>query len=187
MRRGSQEYQQACQPYAYQEADGELAAMDIGASLWAVANQTREGGAAITQAVKAGTMLFSKGDRGTSLFAVCSGQVKISVPSLDGRDAVFNVVNAGEIFGEIALFDGGPRTASATAMTECELMLIERRDFVPLLMRHPELALRAATERFRARVEGAAELAGRDGEDWDALDPERQLGYYARARLGESQ
>jgi XTP/dITP diphosphohydrolase/tetrapyrrole methylase family protein/MazG family protein/ATP diphosphatase len=50
----------------------------------------------------------------------------------------------------------------------------------------PELALRAATERFRARVEGAAELARRDGEDWDALDPERQLGYYARARLADS-
>jgi MazG family protein len=49
----------------------------------------------------------------------------------------------------------------------------------------PELALRGAAERFRARVEGAAELAGRDGEDWHALVPEQQLGYYARARLAE--
>jgi len=45
----TEEYQQACQPYAYQNADGELAAMDIGASLWAAANQTRDGGAAITK------------------------------------------------------------------------------------------------------------------------------------------
>jgi urocanate reductase len=45
----TEEYQQACQPYAYQEADGELAAMDIGASLWATACQTRDGGAAITK------------------------------------------------------------------------------------------------------------------------------------------
>ena len=47
----------------------------------------------------------------------------------------------------------------------------------------PELALRAASERFQGRVEAAAELAGRDGAEWDALDPEAQLGYYARARI----
>jgi CRP-like cAMP-binding protein len=97
---------------------------------------------AVTQVAKAGALLFSKGDPGSSLYAVCAGQVKISVPSADGRDAVFNLINAGEVFGEIALFDGGSRTASATTMTDCELMLIERRDFVPLLMRYPELGLR---------------------------------------------
>ena len=47
----------------------------------------------------------------------------------------------------------------------------------------PELALRASAERFQGRVEAAAELAARDGADWDALDTEAQLGYYARARI----
>jgi XTP/dITP diphosphohydrolase/tetrapyrrole methylase family protein/MazG family protein/ATP diphosphatase len=47
----------------------------------------------------------------------------------------------------------------------------------------PELALRAASERFRERVEGAAELAASDGAEWDALGPDAQLRYYARARL----
>jgi XTP/dITP diphosphohydrolase/tetrapyrrole methylase family protein/MazG family protein/ATP diphosphatase len=47
----------------------------------------------------------------------------------------------------------------------------------------PELALRASSERFRGRVEAAAELATRDGAEWDKLDPEAQLGYYARARI----
>jgi MazG family protein len=47
----------------------------------------------------------------------------------------------------------------------------------------PELALRASSERFRGRVEAAAELAARDGADWDALDADAQLTYYARARL----
>jgi nucleoside triphosphate diphosphatase len=50
----------------------------------------------------------------------------------------------------------------------------------------PELALRASSERFRGRVQGAADLAGCDGEDWHALEPDRQLAYYARARLAES-
>jgi XTP/dITP diphosphohydrolase/tetrapyrrole methylase family protein/MazG family protein/ATP diphosphatase len=47
----------------------------------------------------------------------------------------------------------------------------------------PELALRASSERFQERVEAAAELAANDGAEWDRLDPESQLGYYARARI----
>jgi uncharacterized protein YabN with tetrapyrrole methylase and pyrophosphatase domain len=50
----------------------------------------------------------------------------------------------------------------------------------------PELALRAAADRFRGRVQGAADLAAGDGADWQDLGPEAQLAYYARARLAES-
>lgn len=95
---------------------------------------------AVTQQVARGATIFRKGDAGTSLYAVCSGTVKISVPSSDGKDAVFNVINAGDIFGEIALLDGGPRTADAVAITDCELMKIERRNFIPLIREHPDMA-----------------------------------------------
>jgi MazG family protein len=50
----------------------------------------------------------------------------------------------------------------------------------------PELALRAAADRFRGRVQGAADLAAGEGADWQDLQPEAQLAYYARARLAES-
>jgi MazG family protein len=50
----------------------------------------------------------------------------------------------------------------------------------------PELALRAAADRFRGRVQGAADLAAGDGADWQDLEPEAQLAYYARARLSET-
>ena len=50
----------------------------------------------------------------------------------------------------------------------------------------PELALRAAAERFRGRVEAAAALAAGEHEEWNDLRPERQLGYYAQVRLRES-
>jgi len=56
--------------------------------------------------VNAGTTIFLKDDPGTGLFALSEGVVKISVPSKDGREAVLNLVYAGEIFGEIALLDG---------------------------------------------------------------------------------
>jgi CRP/FNR family transcriptional regulator, cyclic AMP receptor protein len=97
---------------------------------------------ASTRTFPRGATIFSKGDPGTSLFAVCSGTVRIGVPSRDGRDAVFNLVRPGEIFGEIALLDGRPRTADATAMTDCELMVIDRRDFVALLQSQPDIALK---------------------------------------------
>ena len=97
---------------------------------------------ATTRTYPRGTTLFTKGDPGTSLFAVCSGTIRIGVPSPDGRDAVFNLIREGEIFGEIALLDGQPRTADATAMTNCELMVIDRRDFVALVRSQPEIALK---------------------------------------------
>ena len=88
-----------------------------------------------------GTSIFAKGDPGTGLMGVLAGSVKISVPSADGRDIVLAIFHEGDIFGEIALLDGHPRTADATAMTDCELMVIERRDFIPFLRSQPDLTI----------------------------------------------
>jgi CRP/FNR family transcriptional regulator, cyclic AMP receptor protein len=109
-----------------------------------------------TRTVAAGTTIFARGDAGASLFAVCAGTVKISNRSLDGRDAVFNLINVGEIFGEIALLDGRPRTADALAMTDCELMVIDRREFVPLVESRPDVALKLI-EVFCARLRHTSE------------------------------
>jgi CRP/FNR family transcriptional regulator, cyclic AMP receptor protein len=88
-----------------------------------------------------GTVIFAKGDPGTGLMGVLAGAVKISVQSADGRDIVLTIMHEGDIFGEIALLDGHPRTADATAMTDCELMGIEHRDFLPFLRSQPDLAI----------------------------------------------
>jgi CRP/FNR family cyclic AMP-dependent transcriptional regulator len=92
-------------------------------------------------ALKRGTTIFSRGDPGNSLFAVISGTVKMSISSPDGRSAIFNLIGAGEIFGEIALFDGLPRTADATANTNCEILVIDRREFLPFVRSQPALAM----------------------------------------------
>jgi len=68
--------------------------------------------------------------------------IRIGSHSIDGKDAVLNLIQAGEIFGEIALLDGQARTADAQAVTDCDLMVIARRDFMPMMAREPELALR---------------------------------------------
>lgn len=97
---------------------------------------------ALTRKVKRGTLLFRKGDAGSNLYAVCAGAVRVSAPSDQGKDAIFNLIVPGEIFGEVAFLDGGPRTADAVMIESGELMAVERRDFLPLLKDYPELALR---------------------------------------------
>jgi CRP/FNR family transcriptional regulator, cyclic AMP receptor protein len=111
--------------------------------------------------VKRGTAIFTKGDAGTSLLAVCSGIVQVAVPSIEGKNAVFNLIREGEVFGEIALLDGRPRTADAIAFTDCKLMVIERRDFVPLLRSDPDITLRlmeVLCERLRRTTEQVEDL-----------------------------
>ena len=106
-----------------------------------------------------GTAIFAKGDPGTGLMGVLAGTVKISMPSADGRDIVLNVIHEGEIFGEIALLDGRPHTADASAMTECKLMVIEGRDFIPFLSSHPELMMKIIKPRRTTTSREAAEAA----------------------------
>ncbi len=74
-----------------------------------------------------------KAIRAEACLSSLTGEVKVVSFSSLGKNAVFNVLGVGDIFGEIALLDGGERTADVTALTDCKLMVIERRDFLPLV------------------------------------------------------
>src|SRR5216684_6905645 len=95
-----------------------------------------------TRKVAKGATIFSKGDPGTGLLGVLAGTVKVGVVAADGNEVVLNVFGEGDIFGEIALLDGSPRAADATAMSDCELAVIERRDFIPFLSENPDVTLK---------------------------------------------
>jgi CRP/FNR family transcriptional regulator, cyclic AMP receptor protein len=90
---------------------------------------------------RAGREIFSKDSPGDSMMAVLKGRVKISSLSPEGKEIVLNIISPGEIFGEIALLDGKERTADATAMDDCELLVLSRRDFLPFLERHADICL----------------------------------------------
>jgi CRP-like cAMP-binding protein len=92
--------------------------------------------------VARGATIFVKGAPGTCLFAVCRGVVLVTSTSSDGKSLFLNEIKEGEIFGEIALLDGQPRTADAAAFTDCSLIVIERRDFLPLLRSNPDVMLK---------------------------------------------
>ncbi len=91
---------------------------------------------------KAQGVIFNKGDPGDRLYAILSGQVGINTISRDGKEIFLNILDAGEVFGEIALLDGKERTAGAVAMLPTALMKIGRGEFLPFLERHPRLCIR---------------------------------------------
>ena len=85
--------------------------------------------------------IFAKGDPGDCLYGVLSGRVRIYSTSPEGSEIMLNVMENGELFGEIAILDGRPRTASAEAMECADLLRIHRDHFVPYLKANPDLML----------------------------------------------
>jgi CRP/FNR family transcriptional regulator, cyclic AMP receptor protein len=92
--------------------------------------------------LKRGAPIFSKDDPGNSLYAVISGTVKISISSPEGRNAILNLIGPGEVFGEMSVLDGQSRSADATANTNCEIFVVDRRDFLPFVRSQPALAMK---------------------------------------------
>jgi CRP/FNR family transcriptional regulator, cyclic AMP receptor protein len=89
----------------------------------------------------AGEEIYAKGSPGQSMMAVLSGTARMSCVSAEGKEIVLNIINAGEIFGEIAVLDGGERSADAVAMTDCEILVMSRRTLMPLLEQHADICL----------------------------------------------
>jgi CRP-like cAMP-binding protein len=97
---------------------------------------------ASVECFKAQDVVFNKGDPGDRLYAILKGRVGINTVSREGKEIFLNILDAGEVFGEIALLDGKERTAGAVAMEPAELLKIGRSEFLPFLERHPRLCIR---------------------------------------------
>jgi len=116
---------------------------------------------------RAGREIFAKGSPGQSVMAVLRGSVKISSLSDSGREIVFTIFNAGEIFGEIAMLDGEERSADATALTDCELLVLNRRDLLPVLENRADLCmilLKVLCRKLRRTTEQVEDVTFRDLE-----------------------
>jgi CRP/FNR family cyclic AMP-dependent transcriptional regulator len=85
--------------------------------------------------------IFEKGDSGDCLYGVLSGRVRIYSTSAEGDEVTLNVMEPGELFGEVALLDGSTRTASAAAMEHADLLRIHRDHFLPYVKANPDLIL----------------------------------------------
>jgi CRP/FNR family transcriptional regulator, cyclic AMP receptor protein len=110
----------------------------------------------------AGHTLFQAGDPGESLYVVESGEIELFIRDNAGQKIVLTVAESGDTFGELAMLDSGPRTATAAALSDSELIVLDRHDLILLFQRRPEAALhmlaamggmtRKADELLRTRV-----------------------------------
>ncbi len=112
--------------------------------------------------VPADHTLFQAGDPGDSLFIIKTGQIELFIKDTAGQKIVLTTAQSGDMFGELAMLDTGPRTATALALADCEVLVLDRSDLILLFQRKPEAALhmlaalsgltRKADELLRTRV-----------------------------------
>jgi CRP/FNR family cyclic AMP-dependent transcriptional regulator len=90
----------------------------------------------------AGDTLFRTGEPGDSLYIVRTGEIELYIKDTAGQKIALAVAGVGEVFGELALLDRGPRTATAVALDDTELLALDRDDLLLLFQKSPNAALR---------------------------------------------
>lgn len=106
-----------------------------------------------------GATLFSEGDEGHHLYVIIEGKLKLGTSSGDGRENLLSILGPGEMFGELSLFDAGPRTSTATAVTDVRLLSLGHDQVIPWITQHPQVAL-DLLERLAQRLRRTNEVVG---------------------------
>ncbi len=108
-----------------------------------------------------GETVFVEGEQGDSLYIVLEGKVKIGRRAADGRENMLSVMGPSDMFGELSLFDPGPRTATATVVTDARLASLAHSSLRPWITERPEIAeqlLRVLARRLRRTNDALADL-----------------------------
>lgn len=97
---------------------------------------------AMVRRVPTESIILLAEEEGDTLFVIVNGRVKVTVMSEDGREVILSILKDGDIFGEMSLLDGKPRSASVISTDETEMIMLRRPDFLSRLSRFPEMASR---------------------------------------------
>jgi CRP-like cAMP-binding protein len=112
-----------------------------------------------------GTILFAEGDGGDQLYVIAEGKLKLGTSSGDGRENLLSILGPGEMFGELSLFDPGPRTSTATAVTDAKLLSLGQEKLLPWLVENPKVSLQLLArlaQRLRRTNEAVGDLVFSD-------------------------
>ena len=115
--------------------------------------------------IKKGEDLFLEGDDGDHLYVIIDGKIKLGTKSVDGRENLLSILGPGEMFGELSLFDPGPRTSTATAVTDARLLSLGHDQVNPWVKEHPEVSLQLLArlaQRLRRTNEAVGDLVFSD-------------------------
>lgn len=108
-----------------------------------------------------GDSVFVEGEEGDTLYIVLAGKIKIGRKAADGRENMLSVMGPSDMFGELSLFDPGPRTATATVVTDARLAALSHSSLRPWITDRPEIAeqlLRVLARRLRRTNDALADL-----------------------------
>ena len=133
-------------------------ALDDAASASLLANM-------VSVKIAKGTILFAEGDGGDQLYVIAEGKLKLGTSSGDGRENLLSILGPGEMFGELSLFDPGPRTSTATAVTDAKLLSLGQEKLLPWLAENPKVALQLLArlaQRLRRTNEAVGDLVFSD-------------------------
>ena len=106
-----------------------------------------------------GQTLFSEGDQAERLYVIGEGKIKLGTVSADGRENLLSILGPGDMFGELSLFDSGPRTASAIAVTDSKVLALGQEKVIPWVREHPEVSLQLLA-RLATRLRRTNEVVG---------------------------
>ena len=112
-----------------------------------------------------GGILFKEGDEGEHVYVIVDGKLKLGTSSGDGRENLLSILGPGEMFGELSLFDPGPRTSTATAVTDAKLLSLSHEKLIPWLKGNPEVSLHLLArlaQRLRRTNEAVGDLVFSD-------------------------
>jgi CRP-like cAMP-binding protein len=115
--------------------------------------------------ISKGSVLFAEGDEGDQLYVIAEGKLKLGTSSGDGRENLLSILGPGEMFGELSLFDPGPRTSTATAVTDAKLLSLGQEKLLPWLAENPKVALQLLArlaQRLRRTNEAVGDLVFSD-------------------------
>ena len=133
-------------------------ALDDAASVSLLANM-------VSVKISKGSVLFAEGDGGDQLYVIAEGKLKLGTSSGDGRENLLSILGPGEMFGELSLFDPGPRTSTATAVTDVKLLSLGQEKLLPWLAENPKVALQLLArlaQRLRRTNEAVGDLVFSD-------------------------
>jgi CRP/FNR family transcriptional regulator, cyclic AMP receptor protein len=133
-------------------------ALDDAASASLLANM-------VSVKIAKGTILFAEGDEGDHLYVISDGKIKLGTSSGDGRENLLSILGPGEMFGELSLFDPGPRTSTATAVTDAKLLSLGQEKLLPWLVENPKVSLQllaSLAQRLRRTNEAVGDLVFSD-------------------------
>ena len=115
--------------------------------------------AAVAHNVRSGEVLFRAGDVGDGCYRIQTGLIKVVVTSRQGEERIISLLGPDAIVGELSMIDGGPRSASVVAITDCSLSFLSRAKFQTCIDSHPELTsylMKTLARRLREADDGLA-------------------------------